>query len=95
MARRLDDIVYPANSSRVNNCAKRLLLEELTPLLRDDPNAKLILIGHRDPSERGRNAANLDQERVLNAAAVLSAGTGICPQLDLRRVQGAWVGVDQ
>ncbi len=91
-ARRLEDLVFPQNSSRVNNCAKRLLLEVLTPILRDDPNAKVILIGHRDASEKG---AGLDRARVLNAAAVLSAGTGICPQLELNRVQGAWVGTDQ
>jgi outer membrane protein OmpA-like peptidoglycan-associated protein len=92
VARRLDDLVFPANSSRVNNCAKRLLLEVLTPMLRDDPNAKVILIGHRDSSEK---VTTLDRARVLNAAAVLSAGTGICPLLELSRIQGAWVGTDQ
>ncbi len=76
----------------MNNCAKRLLLEVLTPILRDDPNAKVILIGHRHASEK---ATTLDRARVLNAAAVLSAGTGICPQLELSRVQGGWVGTNQ
>ena len=33
-ARRLDDLVFGKGSGRVNNCAKRLLLEELTPLSR-------------------------------------------------------------
>ena len=68
VARRLEDLVFPANSSRVNNCAKRLLLEVLTPILKDDPDAKVILIGHRDASER---VTTLDRARVLNAAAVL------------------------
>jgi outer membrane protein OmpA-like peptidoglycan-associated protein len=94
-ARRLDDIVYPANSARVNNCAKRLLLEQLTPMLRDDPNAKVVLIGHRDIHEKGKAASKLDVQRVLNAAAVLSAGTGICPQLELSRISMAAVGTDQ
>ena len=94
-ARRLDDIVFPAGNARVNNCGKRLLLEELTPMLRDDPNATVILIGHRDTSEKGKAAAKLDEVRVLNAAAVLSAGTGICPQLELSRVKVNWVGTDQ
>lgn len=94
-ARRLDDIVFPANSARVNNCAKRLLLEQLTPMLRDDPNATVILIGHRDEREKGPAAAKLDRVRTLNAAAVLSAGTGICPQLELSRVKVNWVGADQ
>ena len=95
VARRLDDIVYPLNSARVNNCAKRLLLEQLTPMLRDDPNAKVILIGHRDIHEKGKAASKLDVQRVLNAAAVLSAGTGICPQLELSRISSAAVGTDQ
>jgi outer membrane protein OmpA-like peptidoglycan-associated protein len=95
VARRLDDIVYPLDSSRVNNCAKRLLLEQLTPMLRDDPNAKVVLIGHRDIHEKGKAASKLDTQRVLNAAAVLSAGTGICPQLELSRISMAAVGTDQ
>jgi outer membrane protein OmpA-like peptidoglycan-associated protein/opacity protein-like surface antigen len=94
-ARRLDDIVFPANSARVNNCAKRLLMEQLTPLLRDDPNATVILIGHRDEREKGKAASKLDTVRTLNSAAVLSAGTGICPMLELSRVKVNWVGTDQ
>ncbi|MDP9170144.1 MAG: hypothetical protein M3N54_05975, partial [Acidobacteriota bacterium] len=94
-ARRLDDIVFPVSSSRVNNCAKRLLLEELTPMLRSDPDAKVILIGHRDTAEKGKAASRLDEARVLNAAAVLSAGKGICPSLDLSRLQVNWVGTEQ
>lgn len=94
-ARRLDDIVFPAGNARVNNCAKRLLIEQLTPMLRDDPKATVILIGHRDEREKGKVAAKLDRSRTLNAAAVLSAGTGICPQLELSRVKVNWVGTDQ
>jgi len=94
-ARRLDDLVFPFDSARVNNCGKRLLLEELTPMLRDDPNAMVILIGHRDTAEKGKAAAKLDEVRVINSAAVLSAGTGICPQLELSRVKVNWVGTDQ
>jgi opacity protein-like surface antigen len=96
--KRLDDIVFPVNSSRVNNCAKRLLLEELTPMLRADPNAKVILIGHRDTGERvikGKAPVQVDEARVLDAAAVLSAGKGICPSLDLSRVMVNSVGTDQ
>jgi hypothetical protein len=89
------DIVFPNRSSRVNNAAKRYLIDVLTPKLRADPNSTVILIGHRDMSETGRPAATLDTQRVLNTAAVLSAGKGICPQLDLSRVQVAYVGTDQ
>jgi outer membrane protein OmpA-like peptidoglycan-associated protein len=92
-ARRLDDIVFQPRSSRVNNCGKRLLIDVLTPILRNDPDAKVILIGHRDMNEPDR--LHLDEQRVLNAAAVLSAGKGICPSLDLSRVLVKWVGTDQ
>jgi outer membrane protein OmpA-like peptidoglycan-associated protein len=89
------DIVFPNRSSRVNNAAKRYLIEVLTPKLKADPNATVILIGHRDMSETGRAAATLDTQRVLNTAAVLSAGKGICPALDLSRVQVKSDGTDQ
>lgn len=89
------DIVFPNRSARVNNAAKRYLIEILTPRLRADPNAKVILIGHRDMGETGRAAATLDTQRVLNTAAVLSAGKGICPQLDLSRIQVKSDGTDQ
>lgn len=92
-ARRLDDIVFQSRSSRVNNCGKRILLEELTPMLRNDPNARVVLIGHRDNNESA--SSKVDQQRVINAAAILSAGTGICPQLDLSRVLVKSVGNDQ
>lgn len=94
-ARRLDDIVFPQMSARVNNCAKRVLLEQLTPMLRNDPQAKVILIGHRDEAEKGRLGSKMDEARVINAAAVLSAGTGICPQLDLSRIMWKAAGTDQ
>jgi hypothetical protein len=56
----------------------------------------VILIGHRDEKEKGSKAAlALDNTRVLNAAAVLSAGKGICPQLDLSRILMKDVGTDQ
>jgi outer membrane protein OmpA-like peptidoglycan-associated protein len=89
------DIVFANRSARVNNAAKRYLIEQLTPRLRDDPNSTVILIGHRDMSETGRAFANLDTQRVLNTAAVLSAGKGVCPSLDLSRVQVSSAGTDQ
>ncbi len=89
------DIVFANRSSRVNNAAKRYLIEELTPQLRADANSTVILIGHRDTSETDRASADLDTQRVLNTAAVLSSGTGICPSLDLSRVQAKSAGTDQ
>ena len=86
------DIVFPNRSTRVNNAAKRYLIEELTPQLRNDPNSTVILVCHRDTTETGPAAANLDTERALNAAAVLSAGTGVCPSLDLSPDSGELAG---
>ena len=92
-AKRYDDIVFPNNSARVNNCGKRILLEQVTPDVRNDPGAKVILIGHRDNGERV--ALRLDDKRVANAAAILSAGRGICPSLDLSRILVHSAGTDQ
>ncbi len=99
LAQRMDDIVFAAGSSRVNNCGKRLLLEVLSDKLKNDPNAQAILIGHMDKSEklvarRGRKVipTAVDHRRVLNVAAVLSAGTGICPSMDLSRVKVGYAG---
>jgi outer membrane protein OmpA-like peptidoglycan-associated protein len=64
-ARRLDDIVFARNNDRVNDCGKRLLLDELTPMLRSDPEARVILIGHRDGDER---KAGMDEARVRRCA---------------------------
>jgi outer membrane protein OmpA-like peptidoglycan-associated protein len=89
------DIVFANRSSRVNNAAKRYLIEQLTPKLRADPGSTVILIGHRDMSETGRAFATLGMQRVLNTAAVLSAGKGVCPSLDLSRVQIVDAGEDQ
>ena len=54
----------------------------------------LYLSGTETIAKR-KAAARLDRVRTLNAAAVLSAGTGICPQLELSRVKVNWVGTDQ
>ena len=45
--------------------------------------------------ETSERPATLDRARVLNAAAVLSAGKGICPELEVSRIMGTWVGTDQ
>ncbi len=49
-----EDIVFANRSPRVNNAAKRYLIEVLTPKLQADPGSSVILIGHRDTSETGR-----------------------------------------
>ena len=84
-ARRFPDIVFPAGSARVNNCGKRVLLEELKPILESAPTGKVVLVGHVTEKEAGKSG--LDQQRALNAAAVLSAGTGICYRFPVSQIQ--------
>ena len=47
--------------------------------------------GHRGRPERH----TLDEQRVLNAAAVLSGGTATCGNLDPSHIRVDWVGTDQ
>ncbi len=93
------DILFPENSARVNNCGKRVLIEQLYPQLAANPNYDVVLVGHIDsseaPSGRSRRGRNLDRERVLNTAGVLSGGSGTCSSLDVSRIKGVWVGATQ
>jgi opacity protein-like surface antigen/outer membrane protein OmpA-like peptidoglycan-associated protein len=75
-AKRFPDIVFPKGSARVNNCGKRVLLEELKSSLDADPNGNVVFVGHTSESEKG--SADLDLRRALNAAAVISAGAQVC-----------------
>ena len=94
------DILFPDNSARVNNCGKRVLIEQLYPQLAANPNYDVVLVGHIGEGERprigrGRQARGLDEERVLNTAGVLSGGSGTCSSLDPSRIKGSWVGGTQ
>lgn len=94
------DILFPRNSARVNNCGKRVLIEQLYPMLTANPNYDVVLVGHIGEGEmprigRGRRARGLDEERVLQTAGVLSGGSGTCSSLDPSRIKGSWVGATQ
>jgi outer membrane protein OmpA-like peptidoglycan-associated protein len=91
-AGRLDDVIFGNGSSRVNNCAKRILIDELQALMNNNPDVDVLLIGHTDASEKG---AGLDHQRVYNAAAVLTAGTGVCAKGDVSRIKASYAGTDQ
>jgi outer membrane protein W len=103
---RLDDVIYAKNNARVNNCGKRLLIDDAAPKVASG-DYDIVLVGHRDTDERtkapavrrrGRRAAaanDLDQQRALNAAAVLSGGTATCAKVDPSRIKIDWVGTDQ
>jgi len=94
---RFGDIIFAKNGSRVNNCGKRILLEEVAAKAAD-PDYEIILIGHIDQDEAKRRPVRgrtLDQDRAFNAAAVLTGGTGTCGKIDLSRVRVDWVGTEQ
>jgi outer membrane protein OmpA-like peptidoglycan-associated protein len=76
VSKRFPDIVFPKGSARVNNCGKRVLLEELKSSLDADPNGHVVFVGHTSADERG--SADLGLRRALNAAAVISAGAQVC-----------------
>jgi len=97
----LSDINYGSNSTRVNNCAKRVLANELYSQMTDARyrDYDVLLIGHHDASERptvrGKRNTTLDRERVLNAVAFLSGRGDTCKDIELSRVKVAWVGTQQ
>ena len=102
---RLDDVIFAKNNTRVNNCGKRLLIDDAASRMQSG-DYDLILVGHRDTDEeadvhararRGRHAeaTPLDEQRALNAAAVLSGGTATCGKVDPSRIKIDWVGTDQ
>jgi outer membrane protein OmpA-like peptidoglycan-associated protein len=89
---RLDDVVFAKNNTRVNNCGKRVLIDDAAPRVASG-DYDIVLVGHRDSDEsanvtrtargRGRRGGArggqpLDEQRVLDCAAVLSGGTGTC-----------------
>jgi hypothetical protein len=87
------DIVFARNSARVNNCGKRILLEELKTYRDGDPTGKVLLVGPIDKGELKK--LHLDEKRALNAAAVLTAATGICSNFNVSQVLVQSVGEDQ
>jgi hypothetical protein len=62
---RLSDIIFGKGSARVNNCGKRILLEDLAPKAAD-PDYDVVLIGHFDkdeaPKTKLQKANSLDKE---------------------------------
>jgi len=99
MALQLSDINFAANSGRVNNCAKRVLANELYPQLTDARyrDYDVLLVGHRDADEttKGRANSTLDRDRVLNAASYLTGAGATCKDIEMTRVKTAWDSSDQ
>jgi hypothetical protein len=90
---RLPDIVFSRNNARVNNCGKRVLLEELKTYLDKDPTGKVVFVGHIDQGELKK--LQLDEHRALNAAAIISAGSGICLNFNPGQIMVQASGEDQ
>ena len=98
-ALRYADIIFSKGSARVNNCGKRILLDELAPKAADDA-FDVVLVGHIDADEapKGKPPASvksLDYRRAMQAAAVLTAGSGTCAKLDPSKVKIAAAGTEQ
>jgi hypothetical protein len=96
--------VFAKNSARVNNCGKRILIDQAAQ--QAGSSYDILLVGHRSadekttlaPARRGRKAApaiTLDDQRTLNAAAVLSGGKGTCATVDPAQIKIDAEGTDQ
>jgi outer membrane protein OmpA-like peptidoglycan-associated protein len=89
---RLPDVLFPKDSARVNNCGKRILLEQLKAYYQRDSTGTVVLVGHQSSDETN---TNLSQERAMNAAAVITAGSGVCLSIPQSQVQVSAPGTDQ
>ncbi len=101
---RLDDVIFAKDNARVNNCGKRILIDDAVPKMASG-DYDIVLVGHRAtdeqtnappaPGRRRGPLVPLDEQRTLNSAAVLSGGTATCAQVDPSRIRVDWVGTDQ
>jgi outer membrane protein OmpA-like peptidoglycan-associated protein len=89
---RLPDVLFNRNSSRVNNCGKRVLLEQLRAYVEKDPSGTVVLVGNQSPDE---TVSGLDMKRVENAAAVITSGTGVCMSVPQSQVMVQANGANQ
>jgi opacity protein-like surface antigen/outer membrane protein OmpA-like peptidoglycan-associated protein len=89
---RLPDILFSHNSARVNNCGKRVLLEQLRSYYERDSTGTVVVVGHQSADEK---AGDLSEQRALNAAAVVTAGTGVCLSVPQSQVKISAPGTDQ
>lgn len=87
--KRLPDVIFAKNSARVNNCGKRILIEQAAP--QAGAAFDIVLVGHISQDEQ----AALDQRRLLSAAAVLTGGHRLCASLDISQVRICRAGKDQ
>lgn len=101
---RLDDVIFANNNARVNNCGKRILIDDAASRMASG-DYDIVLVGHRAaddqtntplaPGRRRGPLVPLDEQRTLNCAAVLSGGTATCAKVDPSRIRVDWVGAEQ
>ena len=89
---RLPDVLFSDDNARVNNCGKRILLEQLKAYVERDPTGQVVIVGNTSPNER---VAGLAEKRAMNSAAVITAGTGVCSAIPQSQVQVSAPGVNQ
>ncbi len=89
---RLPDVLFDENSARVNNCGKRILLEQLKAYVDRDSSGTIALAGHNSTDEK---APKLAEQRVMNAAAVITAGSGVCLAIPKNQVLVSAPGAEQ
>ncbi len=87
--KRLPDVIFAKSSARVNNCGKRILIEQAAP--QAGTAFDILLVGHRTADE----PPNLDRQRLLAAAAVLTGNHGTCANLDLSQIRISAAGIAQ
>lgn len=100
--KRLPDIVFGKNSARVNNCGKRILIDQAAP--QAGAAFDILLIGHWSGDEvesipsTGRDSlhsSTLDRQRLFSVAAVLTGNHGVCGNLDLAQIHLYAAGSEQ
>jgi hypothetical protein len=88
---RLPDVLFRHNDACVNNCGKRILIEQLRSYLERDPGGSVLLSGHASSGEE----PGIAEQRAMNAAAAITAGAGVCLATPASQVVVSWPGIDQ
>ncbi len=102
--KRLPDVVFAKNNARVNNCGKRILIDQAAQ--QAGSAYDILLVAHRSSDEnamagavrKGRRSTagrSLDEQRALNAAAVLMNDTKTCGTVDPSQIKIDTEGTDQ
>ncbi len=101
--KRLPDVVFAKNSPRVNNCGKRILIDQAAQ--QAGSAYDILLVAHRSKDEketltvvrRGSKTPvrTLDEQRALNAAAVLMNDSKTCATVDPSQIKIDIEGTDQ